>query len=174
MREQRLIKEGCPCDTDFTDESIQTVADAKAKGRVFCPNHEECKRRSPGEVIQCIRRIAQQMAGYIIESKESFEKAILAEKNDFLEQGPDGKFWVCDGDGNWKVVSGKENVIDDIVAFARIIIDMKKGEHRSFTKDGMKIPEMGPSDAVHNALLDLDDVYGEIGEKNPFRPLHEF
>ena len=170
MREWRLVEEGSPCDTDFTDKAIQTVLDAKKKGKVFCPNLEQCQKRSKAEGIQCYRRVAQQMAGFILERKSPFGQAVQEEKDEYLKEAPDGKFWVCQN-GKWKVVQSKENAIKDIVDFALIIIDRRPGERRPFTQDGMQIPELGPDDAMHNAMLDLDDVYGEVGQKNPFRGL---
>lgn len=43
MREKKFIKETSPCDTDMADKAIQTVADAKAKGRTWCSNREQCE-----------------------------------------------------------------------------------------------------------------------------------
>lgn len=168
MREKRLIKEGSPCDTDYTDKNMQFVSDAKEKGKVFCPNLEQCKKRSTAEDIQCYRRVAQEMAGFILNRKSPFEEAVQEERKEYLNDAPDGKFWIC-RNGEWQVVKGKENAVNDIVAFARVIIDRQPNERRPFTKDGMRTPELGPSDTMHNALLDLDDIYGEVGQKNPFR-----
>ena len=168
MRQKSLIKEASPCDTDYTDRGIQTIADAKAKGRVVCQNFLQCQKRNVTEEIQCCRQVAQQMAGYILDHKESFNEAVKNEREEYLQYGPEGKFWVF-RDNNWQVVEGKKNVIDDIVEFAKVIIDLQPGERRPFTQDGMKKPEFGPGDAMHNAMLDLDDVYGEVGQKNPLR-----
>lgn len=116
----------------------------------------------------CYRTIAKEMAGFILENKSSFGTAIGEERANYLESAPDGKFWVCRGD-KWKVVNDKKNVVNDIVEFVLLIIDMKPGDRRPFTKDGTRTPELGPSDAMHNAMLDLDDIYAEVGHKNPFR-----
>lgn len=168
MRQKRLIEEGNPCDIDFTDRTIQTVADIRRKGPTVCPNRDQCLRRNEAEGIQCYRRLAVQMAGYILRNKSRFEQAVEEEKAGFLSDAPDRKFWVF-RDGIWQVVQGKGNVIDEIVAFARLIIDLQPEERRLFTQDGMKKIEFGPADALHNAMLDLDDVYGEVGYRNPFR-----
>jgi hypothetical protein len=29
----------------------------------------------------------------------------------------------------------------------------------------MKTPELGPADAIYNAMIDLDDIYAEVGKK---------
>lgn len=168
MRERRLIKEGSPCTVDYTDKTIQSVSDALKKGRALCANIEQCQKRSSAEDIQCALTMANVMTGCIIDDKNEISQVIENEKNDFLKSCPQNKFWVR-RDGKWFVVNGKENVINDIVAFALIIIDLKPGERRPFTKDGTRIPELGLGDAMHNALLDLDDMYAEVGQKNPRR-----
>ncbi len=168
MREKRLIKEGSPCFVDYTDKAIQSVSDALGKGRVFCSNLEQCQKRSKAEDIQCYRTIANEMARFILDRKSPFVEAVQEEKENYFSSAPDGKFWVC-RDGEWQVVQGKKNVVNDVVAFALVIIDRQSGERRPFTKDGMRIPELDPSDAMHNAILDLKDMYGEVGQKNPFR-----
>lgn len=170
MREKSLIKEGSPCDIDFLDKDIQSLSDAKKKGQVFCPNLKQClELKTP---IGCSRRIAQEMADFILERLESnlsLEEAIQREKEDYLRLAPAGELWVC-RNGKWQVVQGEEgNVVEDIVAFALIILDRQPCEQRPFTKEGLRIPEMGPSEAINNALIDLDNVYGEVGQKNPFR-----
>jgi len=168
MRERRFIKESSPCDTDMADKTIQTVADAVAKGRTWCSNREQCEKRSVAENIMCYRTTAKEMAGFILDRKSPFGQAVREEKEEYLGGAPDGKFWVC-RDGQWQVIEGKKNVVNDIVEFAILIIDMKPGDRRPFTKDGTRTPELGPSDATHNAMLDLDDIYAEVGQKNPFR-----
>lgn len=181
MREIELIKEALPCDTDYTDKNIQSVSDARVKGRTVCSNYEECNRRSSAEGIQCSRRCAQQMAGFIMDrllSTESFKKAIVAERKDYLERAPEGKFWVF-RNKKWGVFLGKENVINDIVNFALKIIDCKQGKNNKSEERGTKksqkrvLPEVGPADAMHNAITDIDECYKEIGQKNPlFRTIH--
>lgn len=168
MRERRLVKEGTPCCVDYTDRAIQSVSDAVKKGMVYCSNLEQCQKRSPAEDIQCALKMANVMAGYIIDDKSKISQAIENEKNDFLKSCPQNKFWVR-RNGQWSVVEGRENVVDDIAAFVFVIIDLKLGERRPFTKDGTQIPELGPEDAMHNAFLDLDDMYAEVRQKNPFR-----
>jgi len=165
VRKLSLIKDGSPCSEDFTDKSIQSVSDAKAKGRVICSNYEQCEKRSPIEKIRCYRRIAQEMAIFILDNELPFSQAVEEEKKDYLREEFDGKCWVF-RDNKWQVVEGKKSVIDDIVNFALIIIDLKPGERRPFTQDGKKIPELSPSDAVYNAALDVEDCCGEIGKKN--------
>ena len=168
MRAKDLIENGSPCDVDFTDKKILSLGDVERGGLVPCSNLAECQRRSRAEGIFCFRGAAMQMAGFILRNKLPFEQAVEKEKEDFLKDKLDGKFWVF-RDGVWQVVEGKGNVIDEIVAFARLVIDLQPGERRPFTKDGTKSPEFGPADALHNAMLDLDDVYAEVGQKNPFR-----
>lgn len=170
MREKSLIKKGSPCDIDFLDKDIQSLSDAKKKGQVFCPNLKQCQELNTP--IGCSRRVAQEMADFILERLESnlsLEEAIQREKEDYLRLAPAEKLWVC-RNGKWQVVQGGGNVVEDIIAFALIILDRQPCEQRRpFTKGKLRIPEMGPSDAMHNALVDLDNVYSEVGQKNPFR-----
>jgi hypothetical protein len=107
------------------------------------------------------------MAGHAIISKLSLKEAIEKEKISLLNTILEGKFWVF-RDEKWQIVTGKENVIEDIAEFALTIIDQKPGERRPFTRDGTKVV-LGPADAVHNAMLDMDDIHGEVGRPNQFR-----
>ncbi len=167
MREERLIKEASPCDTDFTDKSVQTISDAKARGRVLCPNHAVCKERNAKETIYCSRQIAQQFAIHTLNNRNPFHQAAQEEVKDLMNELPDGKIWVFRNE-QWQVVDMRNNVINDIVQFALTMIDRQEGERRPFTKDSMRVPELGPSDAMYNAMLDLDEIYGEVGQKNPY------
>jgi len=168
MREKRLIKEVSPCYFDFTDRLIQTVSDAKTKGKVYCPNYTVCDERNIKETIYCSRQFAQQFAVHVLNNSNPFHGAILEEAKDLINELPNGIYWVF-RDEQWQIVNMTDNVINDIVQFARIIIDWKENDRRPFTKDNMKIPETGPGDAMHNAMLDLNDIYAEVGQKNPFR-----
>ena len=98
------------------------------------------------------------------DNKESFEKVVELERKEYLESAPGGKFWVF-RNNQWIIVEGKNNVIRDIVDFARLIIDMKEGERRPFTKDGMRSPVIGLKDQQHNDILDLQDIAGEVTGK---------
>lgn len=170
MRSRELISQLSPCDADYTDRSLQTVADAKIKSRRYCTNLTQCQERSRTEGISCTLRFAQQMAGFILGHRSPFEEAVQKERTALLKEKDqlEGEYWVY-RDGKWLVVQGIESAVDDIVNFALTIIDRQAGERRPFTKDGMRVPELGPTDALHNAMLDLDDVYGEIGQRNPLR-----
>jgi len=160
MRERRLIEKGSVCDLDFADKAMQSVADARKKDKVLCPNLAQCKKRSAAEGIRCYRTAAQEMAGFILDRKSPFEKAVQEEKKDFLDDAPEGKYWVC-RNGEWEAVRGKAKVVEEIVAFALVVIDRQPRERRPFTKDGMRTPELSVFDAADNAELDLDDVSRE-------------
>lgn len=169
MRTARLINDGSPCDIDFTDKTMQTARDFLSRRKVLCTNLDQCQRRSQRETIICSRGTAIQMARIILENGEPYEQSVSKARAELLADSTiEGKFWVFRS-SKWLVVEGKANVIDDIVEFARTIIDFHPGDRRPFTKDGVRPIEFGPGDALHNALLDLDDVYGEVGQGNPFR-----
>lgn len=161
MRERKLIDEGTPCGVDYTDKSIQSVNDAVKKGLVRCSNLEQCKKISKAENIQCSLKMAQMMAKYTIESRNKIQITIENEKQEFLKSCPQNKFWIC-RNGQWSIIEGKENVLDDIVAFAYVIIDLKHDDRRPFTDDGKKLPEIQSEDATYNALLDLTDMRREL------------
>ena len=76
MRKVQLIKDGRPCDIDYHDKTIQTIADRKARGRVICPNYMECKEAK----VSCYQRVAQMLAGFVLDRKESFYKALENER----------------------------------------------------------------------------------------------
>lgn len=168
MRQKQLIQDGSPCDVDFTDKLIQTTLDAIEKGRVLCSNHATCEKRNVREKICCVRQFAQQFAVYILNNRNSFSRAVREELHDLMNELPEVKYWVF-RDEQWQVVDLGDDVLSDIVRFALVMVDYKGDDRRSFTKDGRKSPEMGPSDAMDNAMLDLDDIYGEVGQTNPFR-----
>jgi len=157
MRSASTIKELSPCDVDYTDESLQTISDTGVKGPVYCVNAEECEKTG----IYCYRRAAQLMAEQILINKIPFWEAVEQEKKNYLKMGSEGRYWVF-RDGKWQIVEGKKNVIEDIAQFALIMIDRKEGKRRPFTQDGKKIPELGPSDAVDNAILDITDCMNEV------------
>lgn len=119
------------CDTDFTDESLQTIEDRRQKGPVLCDNLQECRRRSQTETISCYRLLAQQMAPYLLQSC-----SIQQEKEDFLQSSDDVKrFWVKKN-GKWRIVEGKENIVDDVVDFALVILNAGPGDYQLPSKTG--------------------------------------
>jgi len=133
MRAIRLINEGSPCDIDFTDKTMQTPEDFLSRPRVICPNVNQCKLRSGRENITCTRRIAIQMAGFILQNEKPFEEAVQEEREALLADDLKvSKFWVF-RNKIWQVVAGKVNVvIDDIVEFAKTIIDFRpEDQHHS-------------------------------------------
>src|SRR4030042_6951342 len=96
MRNKEVVSALSPCDNDLTDPSLQHLSDARKRGPVYCSNVGPCKSRSYSEGISCVRRIAQQMAGFVVERVENGQTrqaAISSEVQDFLDSGPDGKFW---------------------------------------------------------------------------------
>ncbi|NQT50145.1 hypothetical protein HQ571_05610 [Candidatus Kuenenbacteria bacterium] len=131
MRQRRLIENTCPCDFDFHDKSVQTIADARATDRVMCSNIEQCNARN----IQCTRRLAQQVAEFIIDRHEPYAEAVQNERRD-LERDPtlNAPFWVF-RDGEWKVVQGGQGIVDEIMAFAEVIIDFQLDENSPPTRD---------------------------------------
>ena len=168
MRSKELISQASPCDVNFRDRSLQSIASVKAGGHRYCANLEQCKARSQAEGIQCTLRLAQQMAIHILSNRSPFNQAIQEERAAFLADPLDGQFWVY-RNKEWHVIRGKESAIDDIVEFALIIIDRQPGERRPFTQDGKRQIILGPSDTLYNDMLDFDDIYGELGQRNPYR-----
>lgn len=74
------------------------------------------------------------MAGFILEKLRkgiSFQQAMESEEKEYLEDGPDGKFWVY-RQGSWQVVESKRNAIRDIFGFALIIIDHQSDKKKQF------------------------------------------
>jgi hypothetical protein len=162
MRQRELIENGSPCFNDFTDRNMQTIADAERIGSIPCSNQEQCEIKG----IACYRTIAKEMANFILLDRNPFEIVIQKERVTFLEEyhRNNEEFWIF-RDEKWQIVMGRENIVKDVVAFARIIIDMKEGERRPFTKDGMRIPVLGLADQQHNDILDLQDIAGEVTHK---------
>lgn len=167
MRSKSLIKNCLPCDTNYADKTIQTIADVKAKGPVKCPNFAQCKARSKPENIKCAWRIAHLMAGFALpengSSMTDLSIRLLQERLNFLDEAPDGKFWVF-RNKEWQVVTGKKNVIDGIIVFAKVILDAPEINVISITGQRRKktTPER-PADAVNNALTDIAELYEKIG-----------
>ncbi|NQT50146.1 hypothetical protein HQ571_05615 [Candidatus Kuenenbacteria bacterium] len=136
MRQRRLIENTSPCSFDYYDKSLQTIADAKAKGQVKCSNVQQCNARNVLEEIQCTRRLAQEIASYIIDRPEPYPEAVRRERLDLINCPMEGNFWVF-RNGEWEIVRGSENVIDDIIDFVEIIIDFQFDE-KSQSKRGME------------------------------------
>jgi len=64
------------------------------------------------------------MAGFVLErmaSGNSRQQAISLEVQDYLDNGPDGKFWTH-RNGEWIVVNDKRQAMYDIVSFANTIL----------------------------------------------------
>ena len=168
-RNRELILKIPPCDADYTDPSIQTISNVIIRDSTPCTNLRECINRSKIEEIQCTRRIAHQMAGFILKSRLDFPRAVEGERTEWAENTPDGKFWV-NRDGKWQIIQGKENVINDIVAFAEMIIDRRPDEHLPFTRKGLYQINLGPAATIYSATSDFDDLLGETQERRPLEP----
>jgi len=124
MRSKEVISELSPCDNDLTDPTLQTIQDAKRRGPVYCSNVGPCQSRSHREGISCVRSIAKQMVGFVVERMENGEtrkQALSSEVQDYLDNGPDGKFWTFRG-GKWKIAKNKRQVMGDISSFADTIL----------------------------------------------------
>lgn len=123
MRQIELVVTGSPCDIDFTDREMQTVEEAVRKGRTPCENFFKCQRKP----CHCYRRYAKDMAVYILKSEQPLESAIETERRDFLDKAPDAEY-LTHRDGHWVTVTGKSDVVDDVIAFAKIILDCQSSE----------------------------------------------
>jgi len=124
MRSREVVSELSPCDTDFTNTLLQTIQDAKRMGPVYCSNLDLCQLRSYTEGISCVRRIAKQMAGFVLERMEhgtNRQEAIDSEVQDYLDTGQEGKFWTF-RNGKWVVLGNKRQAMGDISSFADTII----------------------------------------------------
>ncbi len=124
MRSKEVISQLSPCGNDLTDPTLVTFSDSKRKGPVYCSNVGPCQSRSHIEGISCVRLIAKQMAGFVVERVEGGEtrsQALDSEIQDYLDSGPDGKFWTF-RDGKWKIVKNKRQAMGDISSFADTII----------------------------------------------------
>lgn len=156
MREIELIKNASPCDTDYTDKSIQSLSDAKKKGRMLCSNLEECQEGG----IFCTLNLGWRMAKFVIEG-EDLEKTLESEGEDFLEEHPQGKFWTKKN-GEWSVVEGKSNAIDYMKEFVITVIDdeMEKFKPAKSAKPSEVIINM--SNAIDSTIKDLKDEAKEF------------
>jgi len=163
MRRRELILSSPPCEVDYTDSSIQTISNIITRGPTPCTNLEECFDRGK-EGIQCTRRIAQQMAGFILKNRLDFSRAVKQERTEWVEGATSGRFWV-NRDGKWQIIQGKENVADDIVAFAETIIDRRPGERRSFMRDSSYQISFGPAALMYDPVPDFHDLLGGIEER---------
>lgn len=157
MREMELIKNASPCDTNYNDKSIQTISDAKKKGRVFCSNLKECKERG----IFCTLNLGRRMAQYVIENKQNYKQdlgnALENEGKDFLKEHPEGKFWIKK-DNKWSITEGKHNAIDYIKEFAITVIDEDPSKFKSFKSAIFERPSdiiINMSDVIDNTIEDL-------------------
>ncbi|MFH1565948.1 MAG: hypothetical protein ABIB98_01975 [bacterium] len=161
MRTLCFLRECSPCDTDYTDPSLQTTADVRIKGSVFCSNFSVCEKRNLVEEIYCVRKLAIDMAQFILLNRKEFEEAVREEKRVFCENPRIRKFWVF-RDGVWQIVRcSTRDVAREVVVFALVMIAREEGERRFFTKDG-KLLELNPADAMQNAVRDLRDIHEEL------------
>ena len=160
MRKGSILTTASPCDTDFTDKSMQTIGDWRERDRVLCDNFPDCQRINVPEDISCCRTIARQMAQRISHSRLPVAEAVQQERRHFLTTPANvNKFWVK-RNGKWQVVSGKENVVDDIAAFALVILDAK-------TSDKPSKPKAMP-EALRKQVIER--VSAEIRENSSHHP----
>lgn len=162
MREMGLIKNAGPCDTDYTDKSIQSLSDAKKKGRVLCSNLEECQKKG----IFCTLNLGWRMAKFVMVDKKILGSSLESERQGFLQEHPEGKFWVKQ-DGKWSVIEGKVNVINDITNFIITVIDedpskFKPSKDKLFEKP---LPEISMKNVQDNIIKDLTDMAKEFKKK---------
>ncbi|XOB40907.1 MAG: hypothetical protein ACKKMW_02460 [Candidatus Nealsonbacteria bacterium] len=162
MREIELIKSASPCDTNYNDKSIQTISDAKKKGRILCSNLKECQEGG----IFCTLNLGWRMAQFVIEGEQDLGKTLESESKDFLKEHPKGKFWIKKDD-EWSVVEGKSNAIDYIKKFAINVIDedsskFKPAKRAIFEKPSDIIINM--AEAIDSTIKDLKDMAEEFKE----------
>jgi hypothetical protein len=126
VRDKKLIQQGSPCDMDFFDKSIQTIEDAKSKRKV-CEKLRFCNTNN----VACYRRFGLMLAKYALENDTvDIEEALQVEKRDALENYNADKFLLFK-DGAWKIVHDIESVIDEVVEFARVVIDATEKDRKS-------------------------------------------
>lgn len=159
MRDRRLIKNGSPCFIDYADKTVQSVSDAKKKGVAVCSNWRDCNRNKSTE-IGCVPKIAQLLAGRIIESDLSLPEIIEGEKRFFLDSFPQNRFWAR-RNSKWFLIDGRENIINDIISFSFIVLDLNPDERQLLMK-GKYETESGLPDLVLDAVLDRTEKYGEV------------
>ncbi len=123
MRSYWFIENTSPCDTDYSDKSVQSILGRKV---IPCPNLSECRKRSAKENIQCSLRHAKIIAARISRAKgksfRNFKSFIEREKRNFLKFAPMGKYWVC-RNGIWSIVRGKKRAVKCVFQFVRIVLN---------------------------------------------------
>jgi len=126
MRSVEFVDNTMPCDTDYTDNSLQFPQDVTNKGQTICPNIHECRRRSRLERIHCSLKYARLMALHITGAREKglkkFMMVIRSEKKKFLRFAPRSRYWILKGDV-WEVAKNKKKAVEFVLAFARIILN---------------------------------------------------
>ncbi len=151
MRTLGFIQKHPPCSTDYCEEG-------NGEGEFVCPNFINCKtKKEDGEEIYCYRKLGYQIAMNALKNSEQLGKILSFEKRKFFKSiniQNDSNFWIC-YEGEWSIAKGKENVVNYVIKFAKIILNGLNAEWVNRGKDGL-ITEIGPTNPFHlqNVLLE--------------------
>jgi hypothetical protein len=85
-REQKLIMEGSVCEDahSYQDPNVKTIADARARGRVRCPNFNACVHGNDLDKrnTRCAAKFGQEVAKYALIDGTSIEVEMEAFKEE--------------------------------------------------------------------------------------------
>ena len=148
MREKGMILDCSPCDVDLYKDGPKTVAEARAKGREYCPNLAECKKWAGSTTgIDCIMMRATQVAQNAINERHS----ISAEMKDFREFFKDHKprgFYHSEDRKTFVTITDRADALNKIESSANMILD--------------KEPEPEVGDSFDDVLAHAQDENGAI------------
>lgn len=133
-REFALVEQGSPCDVNYFDRSLLTLAQARRRGKEICPNYDECKQHPK----HCALRYGLEVAKYVMEGG-----TLKSELLEFAEQGHTNGIYRNSNDRHdFSLVRGRPQIIRAVERFARVVLleDPDKSVFESCSKcDGVRI-----------------------------------
>ena len=121
-KDKLLINDMKPCDTNIYDETIITIADAKAKGVNPCPYKSKCDEREAlggSYAVACTMRLGIDVAKYIAGGS-----TLDAELDELKHSGLlDNRSFVNSADRqNFEEIKGCENILQEIKRVAEYLL----------------------------------------------------
>ncbi|MCR4284553.1 MAG: hypothetical protein NUV97_00730 [archaeon] len=151
QREKRLILDGSPCDTNYFDRTLLTLAQARGRGREICPRYNECNTH-PGPY--CSLQSGLDIAKYVVQG-QTLEKNVrdFSVAGDFLND----PFIYSVNRRDFPVAQGRARFVRAAEGFARVVLLMDPFESTTGDCDKCLGPKTKTSviDSIHDGPFPL-------------------
>ena len=145
-RERKLIVEGSPCDANYFDRTLLTVADARERGRQMCANYAECQR----DPMLCALRYGLEVAKYVTKGSTLENELTEFSQAPFLDQ----RFLDSENGIEYIKLKGKARFLKAVERFARVALLMDEKDHvlpHCDNCDGVRLTTI-VHDSIHDGV----------------------